>query len=289
MINSDDLRFFSVVATSNSLSAASRFLDITPPSVTQRLQNIEAKLGVRLIHRPSRQVRLTEEGEILFKNAQKIIAEIDALQETIDIKKGKVTGVLRVLAPLGFGTEYIAPLLAEFTARYPELSADLTLSDNPNWMQTEKWDVVIYIGHLRDTSLYCTKIADNRRYLCASPLYLSQVGALSHPNELKNHSCLVLRENSEDVTRWKFTSKEGEILVRISPRLASNDGRAIKRWALDGMGIMVRSEWDVSSALKNGTLISLLEEFSLPEANIVALTGQREKTGPLALKNLLII
>lgn len=287
MINSDDLRFFHTVASSSTLSAVARFLDITPPSVTQRLQNIESKLGVKLIIRPARKIILTDEGEILLDRAARILSDIDALQDVVDNTRSQVSGTLRVLAPLGFGYEYVAPLLADYADEHPGLMVDLTLSDAPNWMLADKWDVVIYIGHLRDSSLHCTRLASNRRYLCASPAYIARAGAPQHPDDLRHHSCLVIRENAEDVTRWKFRKGDREYAIRISPRLSSNDGRIIKKWSLAGGGIMIRSGWDIRQEIEQGTLVHLLPDYRLPEADIVALTSLRESARPLRVQKFL--
>ncbi|MCU7365372.1 LysR substrate-binding domain-containing protein [Pantoea stewartii] len=276
MINSDDLRFFQVISASATLAAAARYLDITPPSVTQRLQHIEQKMGIKLILRPAKRIILTDEGEALLARARLILHELDQLQDVIDQTRNRISGTLRVLAPLGFGSEYIAPLLSDYVDQHPDLSVDLMLSDNPNWMQADKWDVAIYIGNLRDSSLYSTRIAPNRRVLCASPDYLQRHGVPTHPAELTHHHCLVIRENAEDVTRWVFAHQHDPVTVKITPRLASNDGRVIKRWALQGKGIMVRSIWDISSEIKQGRLVPLLPEFMLPPADIAALTSMPE-------------
>ena len=277
MINSEDLRFFQVIASHPTLAAAARYLDITPPSVTQRLQSIENKIGVKLILRPAKRIILTDEGEALLERARVILHEIDQLQDVIDQTRNRISGTLRVLAPLGFGSEYIAPLLADYADSHEDISIDLTLSDNPDWMQADKWDVVIYVGHLRDSTLYSTWLAANPRILCASPAYLQHYGTPTHPDALHRHHCLVIRENAEDVTRWIFTHNGDETIVRITPRLASNDGRIIKKWALGGKGIMVRSAWDIRSEIRQGLLIPLLPAFTLPAADIVALTSLQEK------------
>lgn len=273
MINSDDLRFFHTIATHPTLAAAARYLGVTPPSVTQRLQGIEHRLGVRLIQRPSRFITLTDEGWLVKVRAERIMEDLTDLQDIISNRRHEVSGKLRVLAPLGFGTEYVAPLLGEYSARHPHLEGELTLSDDPNWSSFHRWDVVIYIGELRDSSMHCTSLATNRRYACASPLYLEERGVPSSPSELRLHDCIALRENSEDVTMWRFSRGKEEHPVRIHPRLASNEGRVVTEWALAGRGIIVRSEWDVLPHLNSGKLVCVLDDYNLPDAPIVALTG----------------
>lgn len=273
MLNSDDLRFFYTIATHPTLAAAARYLGVTPPSVTQRLQGIEQRLGVRLIQRPSRFITLTDEGCLVKTRAERIIEELAELQEIIRNRRHEVSGKLSVLAPLGFGTDYVAPLLGEYSARYPHLEVELTLSDDPSWSSFHQWDVVIYIGELRDSSMHCTPLVTNRRYVCASPAYLEQKGIPDSPSALRLHDCIALRENSEDVTLWRFNRGNEEYPIRIHPRLASNEGRVVTDWALAGRGIIVRSEWDVMPHLNRGKLVRVLQEFNLPDAPVVALTG----------------
>lgn len=274
MISSDDLRFFHVIARHKTLAAAARALDISPPSVTQRLQAIEARLGVKLIQRPSRYVSLTDEGWLVLSRAERVMAELDDLQAVIDNRRQQVTGKLRVLSPLGFGNDYVAPLLGHYAATHPHLEAELTLSDAPCWTSMHQWDVVIYIGELRASSMSCSRLARNRRLICAAPDYLEKYGIPKVPADLLRHSCIALRENSEDVTLWRFRRGVHDFPVRIRPRLASNEGRVVKAWALAGLGIIMRSEWDVTPQLNNGSLIRILPDYHLPDADIVALTGE---------------
>ncbi|MCG9731235.1 LysR substrate-binding domain-containing protein [Shewanella sp. Isolate13] len=279
MITTEDLRFITTIASHRTLADAARALNITPPSVTLRLQHIEKKLSVKLIQRPSRIVSLTEEGQLLLDKGLPILRGLDELQEQLDELKEHVCGKLRVLAPLGFGNDYIAPLLGEYKIIHPQLDIELELSDNPNWSSHHKWDIIIYIGALNDSSLKMITLATNQRFICASPKYLKQMGTPKAPQDLLKHRCIALRENNEDVTLWPFTKLSDNKLemIRITPTLASNEGRVIKDWATSGLGIIMRSEWDVQPQINSGELVRLLPEYALPNANIVALLSSPEK------------
>lgn len=283
MLSTDDLRFFCALASQPSLSATARLLDVTPPSVTQRLQAIEEKLQLKLVSRHGRGMTLTEEGQLLAERAQAILAEVEALHATLHEQRHDLAGRLRVLAPMGFGRAHIAPLAAAFRARHPGLSVELELSDRPNQRLHEGWDVVIHIGALRDSSLRQQVLARNRRFLCAAPSYLARHGTPQTLEELAGHACLALRENEEDATRWRLLPPGASQFrtVRIEPPLASNDGRVIKQWALDGYGIMLRSEWDVAAELRSGVLCQVLPDHALPEADIVALMPAHAQQRPL--------
>ncbi|GIU26140.1 LysR substrate-binding domain-containing protein [Shewanella sp. MBTL60-007] len=279
MITTEDLRFITTIASHRTLADAARALNITPPSVTLRLQHIEKKLSIKLIQRPSRVVSLTEEGQLLLDKGLPILRGLDELQEQLDELKEHVCGKLRVLAPLGFGNDYIAPLLGEYKIQHPQLDIELELSDNPNWSSHHKWDVIIYIGALNDSSLKMITLAKNQRFVCAAPKYLEQMGTPKAPQDLLKHRCIALRENNEDVTLWPFTKLSDNKLemIRITPTLASNEGRVIKDWATAGLGIIMRSEWDVQPQINSGELVRLLPEYTLPNANIVALLSSPEK------------
>jgi DNA-binding transcriptional LysR family regulator len=283
MINSDDLRFFKMIATHPSLAATARALNVTPPSITQRLQVIENKLKLKLVDRHARSITLTDEGILLAERATIILDEMDDLHESIYSQRNEVAGCLKILAPLGFGREYIAPLVTKFQQQYENLTVELELSDNPDWATKHSWDIIIYIGELRDSSLRLSILAENKRFLCASPSYISKHGLVNKPADLRHHHCIALRENAEDVTMWKFNESNDSKSesVRIKPKLACNDGRVIKQWALDGYGIISRSEWDVAHELETGLLVHLLKDYELPTANIVALLGtdQRSRSG----------
>ncbi len=291
MITTEDLKFIQVVASHRTLSDVARALNITPPSVTLRLQHIEKKLSISLIQRPSRTVCLTEEGQMLIEKGASIVRELDELQHLIDNNKKTVNGRLRVLAPLGFGNDYVAPLLAEYKSCYPHLDIELELSDNPTWSHHHKWDIIIYIGKLQDSSLRMVTLAQNQRLLCASPSYLTQFGTPKKPQDLLKHQCIALRENNEDVTLWSLTHKrtQKQQWLRIEPSMACNEGRVVKDWALAGMGIIMRSQWDMQPQINSGELIRVMNDYELPHANITALLNTTEHERPRRVSEFLAL
>ena len=177
MITTDDLRFFLSLASTRSLAQAARALDVTPPAVTQRLNALEKRLGVRLVNRSGRGTALTDEGRLLAQRATQISNEINDLADELAGRRGMVAGHLRVVAPLGFGQRHIAGLVAQFRQRSAGITASLTLSDGPPRLSSDDWDVMVHIGELRDSTLVAYPLAPNRRILCASPAYLARHGA----------------------------------------------------------------------------------------------------------------
>ncbi|WP_313369486.1 LysR family transcriptional regulator [Achromobacter animicus] len=278
MIATDDLRFFLSLSTAGSLAQAARALDVTPPAITQRLNALEKRLGVRLVNRSARGIALTEEGRLLAMRAAQICNDLTLLADELAGRRGVVAGHLRVVAPLGFGQRYIAGLVADFRSRSEDVTASLTLSDGPPRLASDDWDVMVHIGELRDSTLVAHPLAPNRRILCASPAYLARRGSPTTPEDLRNHDCIALRENDEDVTLWRFSRARGAgVAVRIAPVMSCNAGATALEWARAGHGIIARSEWDVTAHLRTGELVPLLAGWNLPDANVVALVKTRQE------------
>ena len=226
MISTEDLRFFATVSSVASLAAAARALNVTPPAVTQRLRLLEERLGVRLVDRSGRRLALTDEGILLAEHAGRVVEEINSIADALAARRDVVSGHLRILAPLGFGRRYVAPVVASFRAQFPEVQIDLLLSDRPFHFREETWDVLVHIGELRDSELVMHKLAPNGRFLCAAPAYLARHGEPARPEELSRHACIVLKENDEDITLWRLTPALGgrAASVRVRPSLTTNDG-----------------------------------------------------------------
>lgn len=276
MLSSQDLQFFRVVVATNSFAAASRQLCVTPPAVTQRLRAIEDRLGVRLVHRSSRGFTLTDEGELLAERAGKILAELDEVADLLGNRRDVVRGHLRVAASLGFGRRHVAPALASFRQQHPGVRITLQLSDHPVRVRPEAWDIIIHIGELPSMDLQRVPLAPNDRVLCGSPDYFARRGVPTTPAELATHDCLALQENEEDVTLWRFVAPDGAVeTVRVTPTMVCNDGDVARSWALAGLGLIIRSEWDVAGDLKAGRLVRALPDRSPQAAPVVALVGAR--------------
>lgn len=274
-VDSEDLAFFRTVAAGRSLADAARLLGVSPAAVTQRLQHVEARLGARLIERSGRRLVLTDEGAVVLKHARTLLAGLDELEEELDARHGLLAGTLRVLAPIGFGRAYVAPVVAAIRAGHPALAVDLSLSDRIGRLTDEAWDVAIHIGALADSGLSRQVLAPNERWLCATPDYLAARGVPRDPAELKRHACIALRENDEDVTFWRFVRERDGYAIRIEPALATNDGDVAKGWCLDGHGIILRSEWHVADDVAAGRLVRLLPDFQAPNADVLVLIPTR--------------
>ncbi|MDH2238960.1 LysR family transcriptional regulator [Pigmentiphaga sp. GD03639] len=280
----DDLRFVLALDRVGSLAALAREENVTPPAVTKRLGQLEARLGVRLAMRTTRRLQLTHEGHLLAQHATGVIERMQAIEEALQQRSQVVAGKLKVHGPFGFGRRHLAPLLDAFRASHPQVEVQLFLSDNLMLPSQpvhgrDAFDVLVSIGEMPDSRWVAHRLAPNRRILCAAPAYLRGAPPIDSPADLARHACLVLRENDEDVTLWRFTQREGRgeprlHTVRVHPAMESNDGEVIRQWCLAGRGIMVRSEWDVASAVADGSLVALLPRHRLPDADVTALVPQ---------------
>ncbi len=270
-----DLRFFVTITESGSLAEAARRLDVTPSAVSQRLRQLESRLGLQLAHRSTRRFVLTEEGELFHAGVAALLEDLDRLVDSLRERSGEVAGTLNVGGPLGFGRNYLAAAIADFHSLHPRLKVSLTLSDVLSAADANHFDMIVHIGSLMDSSMVAYPIAPNARFVCAAPAYLARRPAPREPRELAQHDCIVLRENNEDVTLWRFHKKRSEVSVRVPAILSSNDGDVAKQWALRGKGLFVRSEWDVVDSLASGRLVRVLADWTLPDADVVALAPRR--------------
>ncbi|KWC03034.1 LysR family transcriptional regulator [Burkholderia ubonensis] len=277
MLDLEDLRLVRAIGASRSLASAARLLDLTPPAVTIRLQRMEERLSARLAVRKSNGISLTDEGQRLYQEALDILERVEALPIHILGEHGEVQGTLRVVAPFGFGRKYVSRIVRDVQLAHPKLEISLHLSESP-LTHAPGADVVVHIGTLKSSSWVGYPLAPNERFLCASPAYARRIKALNHPADLARCNCLCLRENDEDVPRWRF-SQEGDprrsTVIRVAGALSSNDGTVITEWALAGLGIVERSEWDVAPLLADGKLVRLLPDWRLPSAPVTALLPSR--------------
>jgi DNA-binding transcriptional LysR family regulator len=265
-----ELEFFVLVHRLGSLSAAARALDITPPAATLRLAAMEKRIGARLVNRSTRSLSLTPEGEIYLHHAVRLVDELRELDEVVSGSRREPRGTLRVNAPLGFGRTVIAPLVSAFTQQHPQVEVQLDVTDRPVDLIDTGFDLAIRFGELPDNRLNARRIMSNQRFLCASPTYLKQHGTPHTLGDLHAHRCIIHRQNNEAYGVWRFIRHGRSEQIKVHGVLSSNDGDIVQGWALDGLGIVIRSEWDVTRYLESGKLERILPEFMLPSADLYA-------------------
>lgn len=281
-IDPADLEFFSVLASTGSLSAAARELGITTPAVSKHLALMESRAGVSLVNRTTRRMSLTHEGEVCLAHARRVLAEIDDLEQLLGAAKATPKGLLRVNATLGFGRIHVAPLISRFVKRYPDIEVQLQLSVDPPPLTDDSFDVCIRFGAPPDARVIARRIAPNRRLLVASPAYLAMRGVPRVPNDLSRHNCIGIRQGEGAYGVWRLVTGRGRNAVSESVKtrgnLATNDGEIAVNWALDGHGILMRAEWDIEHHLRSGRLVQVLPQYQTPDASIHAVYPQRHQS-----------
>jgi len=261
---------FQLVVGKGSLSAAARELGISTSAVSKRLARLEQHLGVRLLHRTTRRLSLTDEGEVYLDGASRILAEIGELERKVGSRRATPRGLVRVNATFGFGRRHVGPALQEYLRRYAEVQVQLTLSDRPLHLVEEGYDLGIVFGSPGDTALAARKLADNHRVVCGSPAYLRRRGRPQAPRDLAGHDCLILRQEDADYALWRLSAGGRTEAVRVRGPLACNDGEVVRDWALRGGGLILRSWWDVADLVERGRLVPVLEGYRAPEADVYA-------------------
>lgn len=271
-----DLRFFVLLAKCATLARAAQELGVTPPTVSKRLAALEARLGVRLMNRTTRRISLTAEGEAYLREGSRLLDELNVLEHAIAGGHAVPRGLLRVHATLGFGRKHIVPAISRFVKTYPEVDVQLQLSDRPANLVEQGFDVAIRFGDVPDSRLTTRTIAFHRRLLCASPHYLQEFGEPTRPSDLAAHQCIVIRESDETYGTWHLAQGSRVETVKVRGRVSANDGESAMAWALDGHGILMRSEWDAAAYLRSGRLRLVLQDWTLPPANIIAVYPTRQ-------------
>ncbi|HEV2681687.1 MAG TPA: LysR family transcriptional regulator [Rhodanobacter sp.] len=276
-----DLSLFLRVLDLGSISAAARSLDLSVAVASQRLKRLERDLGVRLLHRTTRQLHATPEGAALAEQGRVLVEDLEALTGGLRQAATEVAGTLRVTLPASFGRQYISPLLPEFLARYPRLKLSVNLNDQMLDLVGSGFDLGIRVGALGDSGLVARQLAVNRRVLCASPDYLHRRGTPRTPTDLAGHDCLLLvgSQGRQDV--WRFDDgRGGEIAQRVDGRFESNLGELLRDAVVAGLGVAVHSVWHVHEELRAGRLQVLLPDYPLAATGIHAVMPQRRLVPP---------
>jgi DNA-binding transcriptional LysR family regulator len=257
MDTTNDMRAFVRVVEYQSFSAAAVVLGLTPSAVSKLVSRLEDRLGVRLLHRTTRRLALTSEGEVYFARARQILADIEEVEVEVTRSRGSPRGRLHVHTSNAFGVHQLAPALPEFLMRYPDIEVELSITDRIVDLVGERADVAIRGGPIADTSLSARKIGEFERTICAAPSYLARRGVPRTPAELASHVCVVAAPMP---SRWPFRTRTGLDLVEIMPRVTTDNGEAALRLALGGAGIARLADVIIGEPIRSGLLVPLLTD-----------------------------
>ncbi|KLU17243.1 MULTISPECIES: LysR family transcriptional regulator [Xenorhabdus] len=273
--NLDDLVTFLTVIDSNSFSAAARIMNKTPSSVSKQIARLEAALNVSLFERNTRMIKITDEGTAIAKYVRTALSLLENIY-TIDNKgNNNLEGNIKITAPVAFGEKYITKEITSFIDKYPRVNFDLQLTDRIIDIYSNKLDLAIRFGQLADSQLIATPLAVSERILVASPKYM-QGGTISHPNELKNHNCLLFSYPGLFQHTWSLNKAKEQIEITVSGNLRSDNSHAIKAWCLAGLGIALREKWDVKDEIATGKLVRVLPDWKEKETMISIIRARRE-------------
>jgi DNA-binding transcriptional LysR family regulator len=248
---------------------------VAPAVVGRRMDALEARLGVRLMHRSTRRLTLTPEGQSFLEDCQRLLAHWAGAESQVSAGGVQAQGHLRLTAPAGFGRRHVAPLIPGFLAAHPQLRISLNLADRVIDLVNEGHDCAVRVGDLPDSSLVSQRLADNRRLVVASPDYLRRSGTPQHPRDLLAHACLMLSSDASQSRGWAFRIDGQPHFHRQTGRLDCTDGQVLHDWCLRGLGLAWRSTWEVAEDLQAGRLVSVLDAFAAPPNGIYAVTPER--------------
>ncbi|MCP1497175.1 LysR family transcriptional activator of dmlA [Pseudomonas migulae] len=270
----EDLRVFLTVVRKSGFAAAADELGLSPAYVSKRIQILETTLGTRLLHRTSRRIALTEDGERVQRWALRILDDFQQLHDELSDAHDSPRGRLHLCSSFGFGRHHVAPAISLLAERYPDLEIRLDLFDRVVDIVSEGFDLEIRVGDDIPGQHIGRRLVSNRRVVCAAPDYLQRQGVPQTLSELEQHHCLVIKERDNAFGIWNLERDGVQESVRVSGPLSSNNGEIVLQWALDGRGVVLRSLWDVKPLLDQGRLVQLLPEYS-QSANVWAVYPTR--------------
>lgn len=271
-----DLKLFCAVARNLSFISTATEWGFSPAFVSKRIALLEENMQVRLLHRTTRRVSVTENGETVLRWAQQILEDVEEMTLAVATTKTIPRGRLRISTSAGFGRKRLAPVLSELASHYSDLEIQLELLARPVDLIGEGFDLDIRIGGVVEPNLIFRRIATNRRILCASPAYLERYGIPDSLSALEKHRCIIMRERDQSFGVWRLQGPKGLATVKVNGPMASNNGEIVHQWAIDGHGVILRSTWDVDSSLRKGALVKVLPEY-YQEADIAAVYPRRLK------------
>ena len=270
----EDLRVFAAVVRKASFGGAATELGTSPAYVSKRIRLLEQDLQVKLLHRTTRRVAVTEEGERVFHWAQRILDDMEQLMQEVAVTRSEPRGLLRVSSSFGFGRQIVAPALSRLVEQHPGLQVRLEVFDRLVDVAGEGFDLDVRVGDEIAPHLIARRLADNHRVLCAAPSYLQRKGTPRTVADLSAHDCLVIKERDHPFGVWRLRSGAQEESVKVRGPLSANNGEMAVQWAVDGRGIVLRSLWDVGAHLQAGRLVQVLPQWQ-QEANVWAVYPTR--------------
>lgn len=260
----NEILVFARVAHAESFTTAARELDLPKSTVSRKVSQLEARLGVRLLQRTTRKLTLTDAGVEYFRRCSRIVADLEDAELAVTRLQASPRGTLHVTAPVEFGVGFLGPLVIELLGRHEELRVDLVLTDRVIDLVADGFDVAIRAGPLKDSTLVARKLGIARRVICASPDYLERKGIPQSPDDLRHHDCIIFRAGHEGTT-WRFGAPKQPVEVPVSAPVVVNNFDLVREAALAGVGIACLPIFRCVHDLKAGYLRTVLDDWSTEE------------------------
>ncbi len=266
MSNLDDVRVFAHVVEGGSFSAGARLLGVTRSATSRRIENLEKRLGVRLLNRTTRQVQLTEAGDEFYRRCVRIMSEIADAEQMAAGYGDRPQGLLKIHCPVMIGLYKIMPLIPEFTTKNPLMKIHLDLSDDRVDLNALDHDIVICWGEIPEVTRIATKVGKSRRIICAAPSYLRRYGVPREPTDLLQHNCLTLSGIGTAYNEWSFRHDGGIRTIRVSGNFIVNSGNGHYEALMAGLGVGRVTNLRVQTDIEAGRLQRILQDYEIREA-----------------------
>ena len=266
----NSIRAFTKVVQHSSFAAAARDLRLSRSAVSKHVMELEQELGVQLLSRTTRSVTATENGQAYYERCLAILSDLEEADLSATRLQAEVRGLLRINAPMSFGTLHLARAVADFMEKYPDLRIQLLLSDQQVDPVQEGFDVTLRIADLPSSSMIARRIAPARRAICASPSYLARHGTPKHPDDLRGHACLTYGHLATG-NQWKLTGPDGDHWIAIPWTLCTNNAEVLRDAAVQGRGIALLPTFIAGADFQQGRLATILPGYQAPEISIYAI------------------
>jgi DNA-binding transcriptional LysR family regulator len=243
--------------------------------VARRITELEQRLGAKLMHRSTRQLRLTDQGQRFAEECKRVLNDLELAEECVTDASQRASGHLAVSAPAAFGRKHVAAHAGSFLRAHPGVSLSFNLTDRVVDLVREGLHLGVRIGGAVDPNFVAIRLAANRRVVCASPAYLARHGTPRTLDDLRHHHCLAFNLQGGQQRGWTFENGGQQVTVRVRGALDCNDGELLHRWCVEGLGLSWRSTWEIQRELAEGTLVTVLDDLAWPHYDIVAIYPQQ--------------
>ncbi len=278
------MKTFTAVVEAGSFIGAMDAVELSKAGVSRQVNELEEHLGTRLLQRTTRRLSLTSDGQTYYQRCKELLLAVEEAEAEVGSSTGQAHGRMRIGAPQTFGVLHLAAIWGRFAAENPRVSLDIVLSDSVLDIVEERYDLVVRIAQLPDSSLVSRSLARTRMVLCASPVYLAQRGTPLHPEDLMRHD-VVSYSNWSEGDAWSFKGPKGDVTVRTISRIHANNGDTCRAAALAHQGIIMQPDFLIYEDLRRGALVEVMPEFQGIELGIFAVYPTRKQL-PLKVRRL---